>query len=276
MRTIEIHLSDPTYYDLIARAAEEQQDVEEFAKAQLMGVLGKEDATDDGLSFDERVVQAFGLDPGMKTAANVVGVATRMADGMSWTDAYRARAEAYAADNSNIKDPETYADTVRDCCTRQLGLSAGEFQDRVHTLIENYHQRTEEASEPTTTDPRPAGARTGSYEVRLSDGHEVVATFGTDAAADQSEIMQLVVNHLITEYDLIDRIPIPYVVEEKALANSTPTCPDSDEEMRHYKQLTNGYYLDTHYKKEDKRARLTELAGECGLGATFGEGWERR
>lgn len=45
--------------------------------------------------------------------------------------------------------------------------------------------------------------------------------------------------------------------------------------MRHYKKFKDGYYLDTHYKKENKRKRVSELAGECGLGITFGDDWYR-
>ncbi len=82
-----------------------------------------------------------------------------------------------------------------------------------------------------------------------------------------------VVNFLIREYNLINRISIPYVVKKKALINNQPTYPDGNERMRHYKELSRGFYLDTHYKKEDKVRRLEELASECNLQVEFEGDW---
>ena len=276
MQTIEIHLSDPTYYDLVARAAEDHQDVDQFAKAHLMRAVSNADPVAVGRSFEERIVQAFRLKPGTESAANVIGVATRMADGLPWADAYHARAKAFATDNPDVKDWELYAGTVHDCCTRRLGLSAAEFEDRVHTLTEVYHQRTNTTPDGMTTDPPTPGVSPDSYEVRLTDGSEVVTQFGTDPAADQSQMMQLVVEVLTVEHDLMDRIPIPYIVDQQTLINKTPTAHDSDEEMHASKRLSTDYYLNTSAGKAGKEAQLTALANECGLGLTFGEAWERR
>lgn len=276
MQSLEIHLSDSTHYDLVARAAEDQQDIDQFAKAQLMRAVGRDDAVDADRSFEEYLVEAFHLESGTETAANVIGVATRIADGMPWTEAVQARAETYAAETSDIEDPDAYGETVRECCTSHLGLSPAEFEDRVHALLEEYYQRTDATPGTMTTDPHPAKAPADSYEIRLTDGNEIVAQFGTDPVADQSQLMQLVVNHLVSEHDLNDRISIPYVVETETLINSTPADPDSDEEIRQYEQSVSGYYLDTSASKGGKEARLTELARECGLGVTVGEAWERR
>lgn len=92
---------------------------------------------------------------------------------------------------------------------------------------------------------------------------------------DQSQVMANAVNYLIQEHNLIERIsPLPYVPgRKKAVINNQPTYPDSEEHMRHYKKLEGGYYLDTHYKKEDKIRRMREIARECGLSAQFEGEW---
>ena len=274
MKSLTLGFSEPRYYELVTLAAHEQQDVEEFAKSHLLSLIDEEGDSTEGLSFEDKILEEFDLDPGTMTSANVIGVCKRMREGMEWKEAYTDRAQEYSSDNPEIENAETYSDTVRDCCTRRLGFTTGEFRQRVNELIEDSSESSQDIgglSSQSTTGP---DGNLG-YRVTISSAEEVVASFGEDPSKDQSEVMKEVVDYLIEEYDLIDHIQIPYVVEKKALINDTPTYPDGEEQMRHYKQLSNEYYLDTHYKREDKMNRMTDLAGECGLGTTFGDRWKR-
>lgn len=268
MIELRIRLPDEAYYELVGMAAGERRDIDEFARQKLLDLVDGGD--EDDLPFEERVIEAFNLEPGSATAANVIGVAERMREGMSWTEAYKDRAKEYAESNPTVDSAEKYRDTVRDACTRRLGLSTNEFRERVARLI-----RGDGSGDPT---PRPrsvGGGSGGSLEVRLVDGEGNEAIFGQDPSLDQSQVMKTVIDHLIVEYDLIDRISIPYVIRKKALINDKPTYPDGQERMRHFKELLGGYYLDTHYSREDKRLRMEDLAEICGLDIEFGDGWYR-
>jgi hypothetical protein len=275
MKELKIRMSDSKYYDLVALAAQEQKDVDEFAKDRLLALVSDDGEGVDDLSFREKIIEQFDLDIGTKTAANVIGVAERMREGMSWKNAYTARAQEYVSKNQDIDDSEKYSDTVRDSCTRRIGLNTSEFRQQVAGLIEDCDKTTDENDYSKTYPTERSYTPSEGYVVDVRTANDVIATFGEDPSKDQSEVMKAVVNYLIKEHDLIDRISIPYVVEKKALINDTPTYPDGTEPMRHYKELSNGYYLDTHYKKEDKRKRMQELARECGLRIKPGNKWKQ-
>jgi hypothetical protein len=112
----------------------------------------------------------------------------------------------------------------------------------------------------------------GEYLVKIRKDGTTIATFADD---NQSEIMNQAVDYLIENYDLISKIePLPYVPgNEKAIINSTPTSPHDDEGMRTYRELTQGYYLDTHMNKRGKKRHLRGIAKECGLDVVFEGRW---
>lgn len=70
------------------------------------------------------------------------------------------------------------------------------------------------------------------------------------------------VGHLIDQHDLLDRISLPYVPGNKHHPNGS--------EMRGFREVYEGYYLDTHMSKRGKEKELKRLAGKCGLEVSFG------
>lgn len=117
-------------------------------------------------------------------------------------------------------------------------------------------------------DGRVAVARiaTDDGEIRQEDDGKYTVTIESATATevftsdDQSKVMQDATNYLIREHNLLDYISIPWIpAVSKAVINDTPTYPDGEQEMRHYVELAEGYYLDTHYKKQDKVRRLRQM-----------------
>jgi hypothetical protein len=110
------------------------------------------------------------------------------------------------------------------------------------------------------------GGGDGDEDIVLTAGETVVASVNGDTQADT---MANAVDFLVKERDLLDSVSMPYVPgKKKAILNKNPEHPNG-EEMRGYRQISSGYYLDTHSNKEQKERRLRQLAGRCGLDVEF-------
>ncbi|MFD1634454.1 hypothetical protein ACOZ4L_01830 [Haloplanus ruber] len=83
------------------------------------------------------------------------------------------------------------------------------------------------------------------------------------------------VNYLIQNRDLISKInPLSYIPgREKAIINYKPASPHDEQAMRHFQELVQGYYLDTHMDKETKRRHIQGVADRCGLDVEFSGEW---
>ncbi|MDG5821060.1 hypothetical protein, partial [Natronococcus sp. A-GB7] len=112
----------------------------------------------------------------------------------------------------------------------------------------------------------------GDYVAKIRKNGDTLAAFGGD---NQSDTMEKTVNYLVENYGLISEIgPMPYIPgREKAIINETPTSPHDEEAMRTYRELSNGYYLDTHASKETKIRTIGRLADECDLEVEFEGEW---
>ncbi|WP_430504669.1 hypothetical protein [Haloparvum sp. PAK95] len=276
MKEINVRVSDEVYFDLVKQAAEDRKEVNQYVASLAREAVGSDHDNQPYETFTELVRDEFDLSPGGKTSANVLGVAKRMRNGLSWQDAVQDRAKEYAKGNQNIESAEVYEDTVRDSCTRRVGLNTGEFKQNVQKLISEFEGEEPDEGDTSTIVqgwPKLSNGYVNGYVVHINNHEGRIKTFGEDENKDQAEVMADVVNFLIREYNLINRISIPYVVKKKALINNQPTYPDGNERMRHYKELSRGFYLDTHYKKEDKVRRLEELASECNLQVEFEGDW---
>ena len=128
---------------------------------------------------------------------------------------------------------------------------------------------TEAVRRPLAEEPASisGGQRAWASIVDILDGDTIIKTFEEN---NQSDAMEAVVNYLITEHNLLDEIPIPYIPGRgdgnRALISDTPTHPDGDEMMA-YRELGNGYYVLTKLSSSSKRRYLNELAQQCGLNA---------
>lgn len=112
----------------------------------------------------------------------------------------------------------------------------------------------------------------GDYLIKIQNNETTLATFAND---NQSDVMAEAVNYLIEDYDLISKIkPMPYVPgREKAIINESPTSPHDEEAMRTYREVNQGYYLDTHMSKDTKERHLRRLVNKCSLDVKFEGSW---
>lgn len=96
-----------------------------------------------------------------------------------------------------------------------------------------------------------------------------------EASDNQTEAMKKVTNDLIENHDLPSETePLPYVPGTKrALINTEPTHPADGEDMRTYRELTNGTYLYTSFDKRRKKHHLKTLAEKCNVEVEFQGDW---
>lgn len=112
----------------------------------------------------------------------------------------------------------------------------------------------------------------GEYVIKILSHGTPIAVFGDD---NQSNVMADVVNYLIQTHNLISEIePMPYIPgRKKAIINDQPTSPHDEQAMRFYRELSEGYYLDTHMDKATKCRTLKRLANTLDLEIEFEQGW---
>ncbi|WP_435153026.1 hypothetical protein [Haladaptatus sp. DFWS20] len=132
-------------------------------------------------------------------------------------------------------------------------------------LLTTENVRRPLSEEPETVSGSESRPRECTVDLR-KDG-EVIKTF---EKANQSDAMQAAVEFLIDDYQLLERISLPYLPGrgdgDRALLNDTPTHPNGNEMMA-YRELKTGHYLLTKLGASAKRRYLDELARQCGLEA---------
>jgi predicted type IV restriction endonuclease len=112
----------------------------------------------------------------------------------------------------------------------------------------------------------------GGYVVRILDEGTVVEQQSDD---NQSAVMAQVVNSLAVNYDLVSKLkPLPYVPgRSKPIIDDRPARPDDDIEMRRFRELDGGYYLNTHHNADGKKRTLRRLVKKCDLDVRFSGAW---
>ena len=127
---------------------------------------------------------------------------------------------------------------------------------------------TEGIRRPLSEEPASVSGEGGSAwesTVEILDGDSVIQKF---EERNQSDAMEHVAEYLIEEFDLLDRVSIPYIPGrgDRALLNTTSAHPDGSQ-MDAFRELDNGYYILTKLDSSSKRRYLNKLAQECGLNA---------
>ncbi len=107
------------------------------------------------------------------------------------------------------------------------------------------------------------------YRIEFDDGKVIYSN-------SQRTGMKRMVNYLIREYDMMDKIEVPYVSE----TNDFPACVINSEEkyrdntaMNSAVKLNQGYYLETGVGKKYKKVRMEEIAEEAELEVNFEGKW---
>ncbi|MFW5902571.1 MAG: hypothetical protein ACOCTT_01645 [archaeon] len=110
------------------------------------------------------------------------------------------------------------------------------------------------------------------YIVLLSDGKRIP---GENFNTTQQENMKEMVDYLIKEYNLTEKIGIPYYPTnsyKNCLINNEPKHPDG-RDMRGDYELSDGNYLYTSLNNDQKKKYMKQLAWECNLEVNFKGEW---
>lgn len=106
----------------------------------------------------------------------------------------------------------------------------------------------------------------GEVVIELYDKSRLEEEFTLEQGDSQIDVMVDVVEYLIQEYDLLNKVELPYTPtgDTKTLLNSEPVREDG-EEMKRPQELSTGDYVNAMYSKDAKVAKLRQLARQCGL-----------
>ncbi|WP_226022180.1 type I restriction enzyme HsdR N-terminal domain-containing protein [Halomicrobium salinisoli] len=108
----------------------------------------------------------------------------------------------------------------------------------------------------------------GRYVIRIYDGDDAIAAVSDRT---QSKAMVEVADYLIEFHGLADRIDVPWVPSRnKAIINDEPEWADADPV---YKELVDGYHVDTKLSKRAKKREIERMAIECGVTVEFDGDW---
>lgn len=146
-----------------------------------------------------------------------------------------------------------------------------EIDEEIDTDGQSHIEGSDESTDEQDTEENGSDDQQG-YIVKLQNEGETLATFSDDV---QSDVMAEAVNYLVEHYDLISDIePLPYIPgREKAIINDEPSSPHDEQAMRVPRELSGGYYLETHDNKDGKKRTVRSLAKECGLETAFAGEW---
>ncbi len=180
---------------------------------------------------------------------------------------------------------EQVATAVDETLTEEIGVSvpidteaqATDFVDDVISALEEQRRAIgttrstgESVDTPETGDTTDATER---YVIKIQDEGETTIETITDGV--QGDVMAEAVDYLIENHELISRIePLPYVPGPKnAILSSNPIHPDGERQMRAYRELAGGYYLNISLDGESKKRYIKHFVSVCNLSGTFDGNW---
>jgi len=137
---VKTTIPDEWYWELREKAAGNQNTEEEELRELIADHLGKNPNADDyggvNKEFEQVVRDHFELEQGRIKTENIVAVASKMRQGMNWTDAVKRVAEEVKRERNVGND---YGKTIRSQCTREIGLdSTQDFKDEIQDLIDEF------------------------------------------------------------------------------------------------------------------------------------------
>jgi len=169
----------------------------------------------------------------------------------------------------------TLIEAVSDVISSQAESQAKEMVDRLVADIETEIDSDGDSSTPDeieAPDPPPSESESGEYVIKIKDSDETVAEFSDDV---QGDVMGNAVDYLVENHGLISEVePLPYRPgRDRITIHDQTHYPDEDKEMRSPRELTGGYYVETHDNSKAKYDRLENLARKCGLSIEFDGPW---
>lgn len=178
---------------------------------------------------------------------------------------------------------EVLRDHVGDSIAREVESETKTFiDDLVDGLSNGELSGVEETPRATSavSKPDPESRSTAPEVQGESTEDEYVVAFGGDGdgqsyrAATQSDAMAKAVDHLISEHELIERLPsFPYTPGKKhTILNDAPKHSNG-ERMKLFQELNDGYYVFTSLNKESKKRYVRRFAETCDVEVRFGGAW---
>ena len=169
---------------------------------------------------------------------------------------------------------DVLTDEVSETISQQAESEAKELID---SLIAKIEPEIQKAGRITVSDPTAEEAETSvdeavssGYVVEFQTEHSTATRIHEDV---QTDVMADAVEWLVVNHNLISQIQIPYVPgRSNAVINSEPVNPDG-EDMRSSRELSGGYYLNTHDNSSGKQRTIRRLAGKCDFEVNFGGEW---
>jgi hypothetical protein len=168
---------------------------------------------------------------------------------------------------------KTLTESVSDVISSQSESQAKEMIDRLVADIETEIDSDGGSSAPDEIEtPDTSPSKSSEYVIRIKDGDETIATFSGDV---QGDVMGKAVDYLVENHGLISKVePLPYRPgRDRITIHNQTTYPDENKEMRSPRELTGGYYVETHDNSKAKYERLENLAEKSGLGIEFDGAW---
>jgi hypothetical protein len=163
-------------------------------------------------------------------------------------------------------------------------ISGGEFRPSIRSHIDTAAKSAVDTL-ALRVEPNSSGGSGGSggsgndgddtedgYFIEIKSQETSLESFSGDT---QTDTMAEAVNYLIENHGLESKVkPLPYIPgREKAIINDQPTSPHDEEAMRIYRELSGGYYLDTHMSATRKKQYVEKFASKCQLTVTFSGDW---
>lgn len=169
-------------------------------------------------------------------------------------------------------------DEIGDSVPLDTEAQATEFVDELISALEEQRRAIgttsslDKSSDVTTPEIGSIDDMTGEYGIKIIHRDTTIGTFADD---NQSNVMAEATEFLIVNHNLLSNIEnLPYVPGQKnAILNDLPVHPDGDREMRTYRELGSGYYLNTSLNQDSKKRHIQRFAEMCGLGAEFEGRW---
>lgn len=167
------------------------------------------------------------------------------------------------------------SERVGDSIAREAESETKAFiDDLVESLSNDELSGVERVAEPASTALKRNEPDDGMTE------NEYVVAFGKDRkeasyrSTTQSDAMAKAVDHLVSEHDLIERLPsFPYTPGKKhTILNDAPEHSNG-ERMKLFQELNDGYYVFTSLNKESKKRYVRRFAEACGVEVRFDGAW---
>ncbi|MFB6283675.1 MAG: type I restriction enzyme HsdR N-terminal domain-containing protein, partial [Halobacteria archaeon] len=113
-----------------------------------------------------------------------------------------------------------------------------------------------------------SGEKDGLYIVEFEFEGDVKAVDGES----QAEVMKEATDFLIRNKDLAEKIDVPWIPgNKKAVINDEPEWGKSSDYT--YREVSDGYYVDTHAPKRQKKQVIGRMADRCDVIAKFKGEW---